>query len=97
MFLWVRLHVDTHPDFGKKTPEEIGESVFQSCIAERVLTVPGRLFKAPSADMDASPEDFKAGHPDRIFMRLSYAMPGPEEMVEGAKRMGRAFRKEWKL
>lgn len=94
MFLWVRLKVESHPDFlaGSKSAEEISAQVFQRLIGEKVLMCPSVYFKAPSLTQWTREEEAK-----RIFVRLSYSLPPKEEMEEGCKRMGRAMKAEWGL
>lgn len=92
MFLWVRLRVESHPDFPAKTPQEISQQVFDTMIEEKVLASPGHYFKAPSIKAETAEEESR-----NTFMRISYALPPPDEMEEGARRFGRALVKEWKL
>jgi aromatic amino acid aminotransferase I len=90
MFLWVRLKIENHPDFPSKTPEDISNQVFHSLVKEKVLVAPSVYFKAPSTTMFNSEEEAR-----NIFVRLSFSLPPPEQMEEGAKRMGRALAAEW--
>ncbi|GFZ52212.1 hypothetical protein JCM24511_09985 [Saitozyma sp. JCM 24511] len=90
MFLWVRLKIENHPDFPTKTPEDISNQVFHSLVKEKVLVAPSVYFKAPSTTTFNSEEEAR-----NIFVRLSFSLPPPEQMEEGAKRMGRALAAEW--
>ena len=90
--LWVRLKVESHPDFPKKSPEEISAQVFQRMIKSLVLMCPSIYFKAPSTQKWTADEEAR-----RIFVRISYSLPPPEEMEEGTKRMGAALKAEWGL
>lgn len=90
MFLWIRLKVDTHPSYSSSTPQEIGEKVFQAMIEEKILSVPGHLFKTPGGPELGTEEDAR-----KVYLRLSFSLPTEEEMEEGAKRMGRALKEEW--
>lgn len=92
MFLWVRLRVESHPSFPVKTPQEISQQVFDSMIEEKVLAAPGHFFKAPSVTPTTAEDDAK-----KMFIRMSYALPPPEDMEEGVKRFSRALRKEWQV
>ena len=91
MFLWLRLHIESHPDFPAKSPEEIAEQVFQSLIEANVLTVPSKFFKAPG------PKWSKEEEAHRIFLRLCFANPTEEDIIKGVKNMGHALKEEWKL
>lgn len=90
MFLWIRLMIENHPDYPTRTAEEIGASVFQSMITEKILCVPSVYFKAPSF---APAEDGAK----KTFMRISFALPPPDEMEEGVRRMAVALSREWRL
>ena len=92
MFLWVRLRVEDHPDYETKTPEEISAQVFQRMIKSLVLMCPSIYFKAPSTTKWTKEEEAR-----RIFVRISYSLPPPEEMEEGTRRMGEAMKAEWGL
>jgi aromatic amino acid aminotransferase I len=96
MFLWVRLKVESHPDFtsaeSSKTPEEISAQVFQRMISNKVLMCPSIYFKAPSTQKWTREQEAK-----RIFVRISYSLPPPEEMEEGTRRMAAALKAEWGL
>ncbi|KAK8869750.1 hypothetical protein IAR55_000318 [Kwoniella newhampshirensis] len=94
MFLWLRLRIETHPSFlsGRSTPTEIQDRVFKTFIEERILTAPSSYFKTPGGPEWSREEEAK-----RIFVRLSFSLPTPEEMEEGIKRMARGLKKEWGL
>jgi aromatic amino acid aminotransferase I len=92
MFLWLRLRIENHPSFPALHPEEISKQVFQALIKEKVIVAPSEYFKAPSLAVWSLEEEAK-----RIFVRVSFALPLEEEMEEGAKRLGRALNREWKL
>ncbi|WWD19930.1 hypothetical protein CI109_104402 [Kwoniella shandongensis] len=95
MFLWVRLKIESHPTFlnsPSSDPETISKQVFQSFIDEKILIAPSEYFRAPSLSKWSRDEEAK-----RIYVRISFALPPPKEMEEGAKRMGRALAKEWQI
>ena len=92
MFLWIKLRIDSHPQYGVLTPDEISRQVFDSFIKEKVLVAPGHFFKSPRFEPMTREEEAT-----KTFIRLSYALPPLDEMEEGVKRMGRALRNEWHL
>ncbi|KAL7424065.1 hypothetical protein Q5752_001650 [Cryptotrichosporon argae] len=92
MFLWVRLKVDAHPAYAQLEPEAIADRVFHACIDEKVLLCPSLYFKSPGGASYSKDEEAQ-----RIFLRLCYSLPTPDEMEEGVKRMAAALRKEWQL
>jgi aromatic amino acid aminotransferase I len=92
MFLWVRLKVESHPDFETKSAEEISAQVFQRMISAKVLMCPSIYFKAPSLQKWTREQEAR-----RIFVRISYSLPPPDEMEEGTRRMGEAMKAEWGL
>lgn len=94
MFLWVRLRVETHPDFelGAREPEQIAEELFKAAIGELVLAAPSSFFKAPGGRKWTKEEEAK-----RIFLRVCYATPTMEQLEEGTRRLGRALRTSWRL
>jgi aromatic amino acid aminotransferase I len=92
MFLWLRIKAETHPALDSTAPEEISERVFHALVDEGVLTVPSTFFKAPGGPERSNEE--KVG---KMFVRLSFSLPGEKEMEEGVKRMARALKREWAL
>ncbi|WVQ78337.1 hypothetical protein IAT38_000422 [Cryptococcus sp. DSM 104549] len=92
MFLWVRIHVETHPQLATLSPEEISEKVFQTLVDEGVIVAPSVYFKTPGG-----PEWSKEEEAKRIFLRLSFSLQTFDEMEEGIKRLGRGLRREWGL
>ena len=92
MFLWVRLKFGSHPEFATKALDDLAEQVFQTCITHGVIVAPSVYFKAPSIKAWTKEEEA-----ERMFLRLSFSLPGPEEMEEGVKRLGAALKEEWAL
>ncbi|WVQ85764.1 hypothetical protein IAT38_007931 [Cryptococcus sp. DSM 104549] len=92
MFLWIRLKIETHPSFPAEDPEAISHKLFLAMVDEKVLTAPSAYFKAPSTQTLTKEEEAK-----NIFVRLSFSLPTPEDMEEGAIRMAKALKREWKL
>jgi len=92
MFLWLRLKIESHPDFPAKSPSEIAKGVFETMIAEKVLAVPSLYFRAPSLETQTPEEEAR-----NTFFRISFSLPPADVMVEGVKRLGKALNKEWKL
>jgi aromatic amino acid aminotransferase I len=92
MFLWIRLHVKSHPQFASLSPEEISDKCFHTMIEDKVLVAPSIYFKSPGGA-----EWSKEEEAERIFLRLSFSLPGPEEMEEGVKRMAKALKREFQL
>ena len=92
MFLWLRLKIESHPDFPAKSPSEIAKGVFETMISEKVLAVPSLYFRAPSLDVQTIEEEAR-----NTFFRVSFSLPPFDVMVEGVKRLGTALKKEWKL
>jgi aromatic amino acid aminotransferase I len=90
MFLWVRLRCETYPD--STPPKEIAKRVFDTAIAERILTVPGAFFKAPGGRKWSADEEAR-----RIYLRVCYATPTMADLEEGTRRLGRALRTVWRL
>jgi aromatic amino acid aminotransferase I len=92
MFLFIRLKIESHPDYPSRSPSDIAKSVFDAMIEEKVLAVPGLYFRAPSLEPLSA-----EGEAKKTFMRVSFSLPPPDIMEEGVKRMGRALAKQWKL
>ena len=66
--------------------------VFQRMIKNLILMCPSIYFKAPSTKVWTKEDEAR-----RIFVRISYSLPPPEDMEEGCRRMGKALREEWGL
>ena len=91
MFLWLRLKVESHPQYADKTLPELEEQIFTSMIDEGVITAPSSFFKVPGKEWTKEEEA------QRMFLRLSFTKETFEVMEEGVRRMGKALRKEWQL
>ncbi len=92
MFLWVRLKVASHPQYSSMSLDAILDKIFQTLVDERVLVAPSNFFKSPGG-----PEWTKDEEAERLFLRLSFSLPGPEDMEEAVKRLGSGIRKEFAL
>lgn len=92
MFLWVRLKIESHPDFPKSSAAEIEARIFQTMISELILCTPSLYFKAPTDKVLTTEEAAR-----NSFLRISFALPPPDDMEEGAKRLAKALKKEWQI
>jgi aromatic amino acid aminotransferase I len=92
MFLFVRLKIETHPDFPTLSPSIIAKRVFDTMVEEKVLAVPGLYFRAPSLDALTPEEEAR-----KTFFRISFSLPPPDVMKQGVERIGRALARDWRL
>ena len=92
MFIFLRLRIETHPQYETLDPEEISQQTFDAMIEEKVITAPSHYFKAPGGVELSKAEEAK-----RIFLRLSFSYGSEDEIEEGVKRMSRALTRVWQL
>ena len=92
MFHWLRLRIEDHPSFPVLSSEEISDKINHALIDERVLVAPSIYFKSPSGTIWSKEDEAR-----RIFLRVSFSTPMPDDMEEGAQRMARALKREWKI
>jgi aromatic amino acid aminotransferase I / 2-aminoadipate transaminase len=77
MFFWIRVTGRIHG----ATVKELAERIFEKCLDEKVLVVPGHVFKAsPSHDED------------EVFFRGTFAAVPLEKLEIGIQRLGKALR-----
>ncbi|KAL7272855.1 Aromatic/aminoadipate aminotransferase 1 [Rhizina undulata] len=86
MFHWIKIDVEKHPEFGKKTLKEIEEEVFQAAVQEKVLISPGSWF---FADQQAEYSE--------LFFRATFAAAESDAMTKAIKRFGIALNKTFRL
>lgn len=82
MFFWIHI-TGTVQGLGSK---ELGEKIFQKCLDEKVLVVPGHVFKA-----------IKTEGKDEVFFRGTFAAVPLDKLEIGIQRLGKALREVFNL
>lgn len=77
MFFWI--HVTGNIE-GINNGKELGEKFFQKCLENKVLVVPGDVFKADINDRN-----------DQVFFRGTFAAVPLDKLEIGIKRLGKTF------
>jgi aromatic amino acid aminotransferase I / 2-aminoadipate transaminase len=89
MFFWVKIAA---PE-GYSCPANLETAIFERCLGEKVLVIPGSFFKA-----EGDPEG--AGGVDEsgiCYFRGTFAAAAESEVVMGIERFGRSIRAEFGL
>lgn len=81
MFFWLRVEYKNHPQYGKKSVEEIEDSIFHKMMEHGTLLMKGSWFRA---EQDQALET--------LFLRATYAAVGSAQIQEAVKRLGDAVR-----
>lgn len=84
MFHWLQVDYKKHPDYQKKSLEEIEEEIFHKNIDHGVLLMRGSWFMA-EAGLDN----------DKMFFRATYAAAPFPQIKEAIKRFGDAVRESF--
>ena len=89
MFFWVRICAPV----GYVGRADVERNLFERCLKEGVLIIPGGYFKA-----EGDPEGEGGGDESGVgYVRGTFAAVGEEQLVEGIRRFGRSIREEFNL
>jgi aromatic amino acid aminotransferase I / 2-aminoadipate transaminase len=82
MFFWIHVTGKIEGISGK----ELGEKLYQKCLEEKVLVVPGDVFKASKTDGN-----------DEVFFRGTFAAVPLDKLGIGIQRLGKALESVFNL
>jgi DNA-binding transcriptional MocR family regulator len=89
MFFWTKI---TAPE-GYKWTGSLETIIFETCLAEKVLVIPGGFFKA-----EGDPEGGGVVDESGVcYFRGTFAAAEEHEVVQGIERFGRSIRKVFGL
>jgi len=89
MFFWVKI---TAPS-GYEGKHEVERNLFERCLKEKVLIIPGGYFMA-----EGDPEGDGIGDDSGVcYFRGTFAAVEENQVVEGIQRFGRSIRAEFNL
>ncbi|KAF9090023.1 hypothetical protein BGX29_005521 [Mortierella sp. GBA35] len=85
MFIWIKIHVDQHPRYGSVADSGLMLELFQKCIENNVLMVPGWQFscKAKPESIDLLNNWFDE---DATYLRATFAYASFEQMEQATIR-----------
>uniref|UniRef100_A0A8H7TR96 Aminotransferase class I/classII large domain-containing protein n=1 Tax=Bionectria ochroleuca TaxID=29856 RepID=A0A8H7TR96_BIOOC len=86
MFVWLKLDHSRHPDFPKRSLEEIEQEIFEEAVNQGVLFARGSWFRA---EPDIPVEN--------IFFRLSFSTATKEQLTKAVQRLSAAIHKSFGL
>ncbi|OAQ36157.1 amino transferase [Linnemannia elongata AG-77] len=78
MFIWIKIHLDQHPRYKTVKDSALMLELFQKCIENKVLMVPGWQFSCKPKPQD-----------DANYLRATFAYASFEQMDEASARFGR--------
>ena len=89
MFFWVKITAPSSYD----AKNVVERKLFERCLEEKVLIIPGGFFKA-----EGDPEGDGIGDESgACYFRGTFAAVDEEQLVEGIERFGRSIRMEFNL
>lgn len=91
MFFWIKI---VAPE--RYTKPNVEKAVFERCLGEKVLVIPGGYFKA-EGDPEADPETQVGEENGDCYFRGTFAAVEEDLVVEGIARFGRSIRMEFGL
>lgn len=89
MFFWVKIT----PPKGYIRTGSLENSLFERCLKEKVLVIPGRFFKAEGDPEGVGVEDDSGV----CYFRATFAAVEEHALVHGIERFGRSIRAEFNL
>ncbi|KAH7207295.1 pyridoxal phosphate-dependent transferase [Fusarium oxysporum] len=86
MFLWVKLDHTKHPDYLRRSLDEIEGEIFQHSIDQGVLFARGSWFRAePQKELN------------ELFLRVTFASAAEEDMCTAVQRLSAAIKKSFRI
>ncbi|ENH66411.1 Aromatic amino acid aminotransferase C56E4.03 [Fusarium oxysporum f. sp. cubense race 1] len=86
MFLWVKLDHTKHPDYLRRSLDEIEGEIFQHSIDQGVLFARGSWFRAePQKELN------------ELFLRVTFASAAEEDMCTAVQRLSEAIKKSFRI
>ncbi|KAF9105883.1 Aromatic/aminoadipate aminotransferase 1 [Mortierella sp. AM989] len=93
MFIWIKVHVDQHPRYGKVADSVLMLELFNKCVENNVLMVPGWQFscKPKPANIDLS-DLLGCWYDDQAtYLRATFAYASFEDMEQAMIRYGESL------
>ncbi|KAF9572601.1 Aromatic/aminoadipate aminotransferase 1 [Mortierella alpina] len=93
MFLWIKIHVEHHPKYGTVSDSDLMLKLFNRCIENNVLMVPGWQFscKPKPADVDAADLLNVWFDDNATYFRATFAYTSYEQMDQAMMRFGESL------
>ncbi|KAF9933462.1 hypothetical protein BGZ67_004286 [Mortierella alpina] len=94
MFLWIKIHVEAHPRYGTVSDATLMLELFNKCVANNVLFVPGWQFSCKPKPTDVDISDLQNVWYDdhATYLRATYAYATFEQMDEAMVRFGQSLK-----
>ncbi|KAG0075206.1 hypothetical protein BGZ93_007099 [Podila epicladia] len=94
MFLWIKVHLEEHPRYGKVKDNVLMLELFNKCVEYNVLMVPGWQFSCKPKPTDIDPSDLLGSWYDEAatYMRATFAYATFDQMEEAITRYGEALK-----
>ncbi|KAF9296099.1 hypothetical protein BGZ88_000741 [Linnemannia elongata] len=91
MFIWIKIQLDQHPRYKTVKDSALMLELFQKCIENKVLMVPGWQFSCKPKPQDIDPADVLNCwfDEDANYLRATFAYASFEQMDEASARFGR--------
>ncbi|KAF9412867.1 Aromatic/aminoadipate aminotransferase 1 [Podila epigama] len=93
MFMWIKIHVERHPRYGKVKDNVLMLELFNTCLDKNVLLVPGWQFscKPKPADMDPANPRGNWYDEDATYVRATFANASFDNMEKATIRFADAL------
>lgn len=98
MFIWIKIHVDQHPRYGTVRDSVLMLELFNKCVENNVLMVPGWEFscKPKPEGIDISDLSNVWCDDEATYLRATFAYATFEKMEEAMVRFGEAIRETFR-
>ncbi|KAF9436188.1 hypothetical protein BGZ76_004604 [Entomortierella beljakovae] len=92
MFIWIKIHVEKHPRYGKVSDSTLMLELFNTCVENNVLFVPGWQFSCKPKPKNVDLSDLLGCWFDdqATYLRATFAYASFEEMDQAMVRFGEA-------
>ncbi|ORZ26996.1 pyridoxal phosphate-dependent transferase [Lobosporangium transversale] len=93
MFIWIKIHLEHHPQYGTVSDSALMLRLFNKCIENNVLLVPGWQFSCKPKPADFDPADPLGGWFDgqATYLRATFAYASFEQMETAMIRFGESL------
>ncbi|KAG0247644.1 Aromatic/aminoadipate aminotransferase 1 [Mortierella polycephala] len=93
MFIWIKIHLERHHRFGAVSDSVLMLDLFNKCVENNVLMVPGWQFSCKPKPADMDPADLLNVWADDqcTYLRATFAYATFEQMEEAMVRFGHSL------
>jgi len=93
MFLWIKIHLEKHPRSGTVPDSALMLELFNKCITNNLLLVPGWQFSCKAKPTDIDPANLLNSwfDDDAKYLRATFAYATFDQMEQAMERFGKTL------